>query len=99
MAKRKFTYQDGLLTMKKIIMYTSNYCPFCSNAEQLFKNKGFSIDEKIYIDRDPDELSKMIETTGKRTVPQIFIGDQYIGGFDDLREIDLSGELDKILDI
>ena len=97
MAKRKFTYQDGLLTMKKIIMYTSNYCPFCSNAEQLFKNKGFSIDEKIYIDRDPDELSKMMEATGKRTVPQIFIGDHHVGGNDQLQAANTSGELDKLL--
>jgi|TARA_B100001094_G_scaffold282607_1_gene294802 glutaredoxin 3 len=85
--------------MKKIIMYTSSYCPFCNNAEQLLINKGFDIDEKIYVDQDPEILSSMMKITGKRTVPQIFIGEDYIGGFDELRKIDLSGELDKILGI
>ena len=83
--------------MKKIIMYTSSYCPFCNNAEQLLINKGFDIDEKIYVDQDPEILSSMMKITGKRTVPQIFIGENYIGGFDELRKIDLSGELDRIL--
>jgi len=81
----------------KIKMYTSNYCPYCMNAERLLKNKGFDIHEKVFVDRDPMILEKMIELTGKRTVPQIFIEDHYIGGFDDLREADTSGELDKIL--
>ena len=85
--------------MKKITMYTSSYCPFCNNAEQLLINKGFDIDEKIYVDQDPEILSSMMKITGKRTVPQIFIGEDYIGGFDELRKIDLSGELDKILGI
>ena len=78
-------------------MYTSSYCPFCNNAEQLLINKGFDIDEKIYVDQDPEVLSSMMKITGKRTVPQIFIGENYIGGFDELRKIDLSGELDRIL--
>ena len=78
-------------------MYTSNYCPYCMNAEHLLKNKGYDIHEKIFVDRDPIILEKMIELTGKRTVPQIFIEDHYIGGFDDLRDADTSGELDKIL--
>ena len=85
--------------MKKIIMYTSSYCPFCNNAEQLLINKGFDIDEKIYVDQDPEILSSMMKVTGKRTVPQIFIGENYIGGFDELRKIDLSGELDRILGV
>ena len=74
--------------MKKIIMYTSSYCPFCNNAEQLLSNKGFAIDEKIYVDQDPEVLSSMMKITGKRTVPQIFIGENHIGGFDELRKID-----------
>ena len=85
--------------MKKIIMYTSSYCPFCNNAEQLLSNKGFVIDEKIYVDQDPEVLSSMMKITGKRTVPQIFIGENYIGGFDELRKIDLSGELDRMLGV
>ena len=83
--------------MKKILMYTSNHCPYCSNAEHLLKNKGVTVVDKLYVDQDPDVLSEMMEKTGKRTVPQIFIGDIYVGGFDDLRKSDLSGELEKIL--
>ena len=83
--------------MKKILMYTSNHCPYCSNAEQLLKNKGVTVVDKLYVDQDPHVLSEMMEKTGKRTVPQIFIGDIYVGGFDDLRKSDLSGELEKIL--
>ena len=83
--------------MKNILMYTSSYCPFCANAERLLFEKGFDITEKIRIDEDPAELEKMIQITGKRTVPQIFIDNVYIGGFDELRASDLSGKLDKLL--
>ena len=83
--------------MKKILMYTSSYCPYCANAERLLSEKGINTIEKIPVDQDPKELEKMIKKTGKRTVPQIFIGKLHIGGFDELRASDLSGELDKIL--
>ena len=83
--------------MKNILMYSSSYCPYCINAEKLFSQKGFDITEKILVDENPDELQKMIKITGKRTVPQIFINKTYIGGFEELRASDLSGELDKIL--
>tara|TARA_B100001142_G_C13943045_1_gene504018 strand:+ start:84 stop:338 length:255 start_codon:yes stop_codon:yes gene_type:complete len=83
--------------MKKILMYTSSYCPYCANAERLLSAKGINTIEKIPVDQDPKELEKMIKKTGKRTVPQIFIGELHIGGFDELRASDLSGELDKIL--
>ena len=78
-------------------MYTSSYCPYCANAERLLSAKGINTIEKIPVDQDPKELEKMIKKTGKRTVPQIFIGKLHIGGFDELRASDLSGELDKIL--
>jgi|TARA_B110000238_G_C15933890_1_gene355972 glutaredoxin 3 len=83
--------------MKNILMYSSSYCPFCKNAERLLEEKGFDVTQKILIDEDPNELEKMMKLTGKRTVPQIFIDDTYIGGFDELRASDLSGELDKLL--
>tara|TARA_B100001250_G_C19206003_1_gene531481 strand:+ start:86 stop:340 length:255 start_codon:yes stop_codon:yes gene_type:complete len=83
--------------MKNIKMYTSSYCPYCANAEKLLSEKGFEIIEKILVDEDPRALEKMIKITGKRTVPQIFIDKVYIGGFEELREYNLSGELDKIL--
>tara|TARA_B100000780_G_C20972531_1_gene388322 strand:+ start:519 stop:761 length:243 start_codon:yes stop_codon:yes gene_type:complete len=80
-------------------MYTSQFCPYCTNAENLLKSKGFKISEKIYVDKNPEELSRMIEITGKRTVPQIYINDKYIGGFDELRKLDNTGDLNKVLDI
>ena len=83
--------------MKNILMYTAAYCPYCANAERLLSEKGINIIQKIPVDQDPKELEKMIKKTGKRTVPQIFIGELHIGGFDELRASDLSGELDKIL--
>ncbi len=83
--------------MKKIIMYSSNFCPYCTNAERLLSEKGFDNIEKIKIDEDQSLLEDMIQKTGKRTVPQIFIGNNYIGGFEDLRKCDQSGELDKLL--
>ncbi len=83
--------------MKHILMYSSSYCPYCENAERLLSEKGFDVTEKILIDESPKEREKMMKITGKRTVPQIFIDKTYIGGFDELRAIDLSGELDKML--
>ena len=83
--------------MKNILMYTSSFCPYCANAERLLFEKGFDITEKIRIDEDPVELEKMIKITGKKTVPQIFIDNVYIGGFDELRAFDLSGKLDELL--
>jgi glutaredoxin 3 len=83
--------------MKNILMYSSSYCPYCTNAEKLLFEKGFDITEKILVDKNPEELKKMMKITGKRTVPQIFIDKIYIGGFEELRASDLSGELDKIL--
>ena len=83
--------------MKNILMYSSSYCPYCTNAEKLLLEKGFDITDKVLVDENPDELEKMMKITGKRTVPQIFIDNTYIGGFDELRAADLSGELDKLL--
>ena len=83
--------------MKNILMYSSSYCPYCTNAEKLLFEKGFDLTEKILVDENPAELQKMMKITGKRTVPQIFIDKIYIGGFEELRALDLSGELDRIL--
>ena len=83
--------------MKNILMYSSSYCTYCINAERLLFEKGFDVTEKILVDENPAELQKMMNITGKRTVPQIFIDKIYIGGFEELRALDLSGELDKIL--
>jgi len=83
--------------MKNILMYSSSYCPYCTNAEKLLFEKGFDVTKKILVDENPAELQKMMKITGKRTVPQIFIDKIYIGGFEELRALDLSGELDRIL--
>ena len=83
--------------MVKVLMYTSAYCPYCSNAERLLNNKGVTEIEKIQIDSAPELRIAMMEKTGRRTVPQIYIGDRHIGGFDDLRALDLSGELEILL--
>jgi glutaredoxin 3 len=83
--------------MSKVVMYTSAYCPYCSNAERLLNNKGVTEIEKIQIDTDPELKMAMMEKTGRRTVPQIYIGDFHVGGFDDLRALDLAGELDALL--
>ena len=85
--------------MKSIKMYTSAYCPYCSNAEKLLTKKGVGLIEKIRVDEDSAILEEMIEKTGRRTVPQIYIGDYHVGGFDDLRALDLNGKLDQLLEI
>jgi glutaredoxin 3 len=83
--------------MANIVMYTTAYCPYCANAERLLTNKGVAEINKIYIDAEPELRIEMMEKTGRRTVPQIYIDDRHIGGFDDLRALDLSGELDIML--
>lgn len=83
--------------MPKIIMYTSAVCPYCINAERLLNNKGVTEIDKIRIDLQPELRAEMMEKTGRRTVPQIYIGARHVGGFDDLRALDLAGELDKLL--
>jgi glutaredoxin 3 len=83
--------------MAKVLMYTSAYCPYCTNAERLLHSKGVTDIEKIQIDTDPELKIAMMEKTGRRTVPQIYIGERHIGGFDDLRALDLAGGLDQLL--
>ncbi len=83
--------------MAHIMMYTSAYCPYCANAERLLQSKGVTEIEKIRIDMEPEKRVEMMEKTGRRTVPQIYIDDRHIGGFDDLRALDLAGGLDPLL--
>jgi glutaredoxin 3 len=83
--------------MAKVLMYTSAYCPYCTNAERLLHSKGVTDIEKIQIDTAPELKNYMMEKTGRRTVPQIYIGERHIGGFDDLRALDLAGGLDQLL--
>jgi len=83
--------------MVDITMYSTAVCPYCMNAERLLKSKGVEITQKIRIDLEPERRAEMMERTGRRTVPQIFIGDRHVGGFDDLYALERVGELDKLL--
>lgn len=83
--------------MAKVLMYTSAYCPYCTNAERLLHSKGVTEIEKIQVDTAPELKIAMMEKTGRRTVPQIYIGERHVGGFDDLRALDLAGGLDPLL--
>ena len=78
-------------------MYTTAVCPYCINAERLLMAKGVTNINKIRIDLQPEQRLEMMQKTGRRTVPQIYIGEQHIGGFDDLRALDLAGGLDQLL--
>ena len=78
-------------------MYTSAFCPYCVNAERLLTAKGVTIVTKIRIDLHPELRVEMMQKTGLRTVPQIYIDEKHIGGFTELRALDLSGELDGLL--
>ena len=83
--------------MAQITMYCTGVCPYCTMAERLLKRKGVELIEKIRVDLDPPKMAEMMEKTGRRTVPQIYIGDFHVGGFDDLAELDQEGKLDPLL--
>lgn len=83
--------------MANVLMYTSAYCPYCMNAERLLANKGVTVN-KIRVDLDPEQRIVMMERTGRRTVPQIYIDEQHIGGFDELWALDQAGGLDPLLE-
>ena len=83
--------------MAKVLMYSTAVCPYCIQAERLLTAKGVAIDEKIRIDLDPAQRDVMKQKTGRRTVPQIYIGDTHVGGFDDLSALDRTGGLDSLL--
>ncbi len=82
--------------MKKIIIYTTEFCPYCVQAKRLLESKSIPFEEKN-LENDPAELKALKERTGMRTVPQIFIGEDLIGGYTELSQIDQSGELDQLL--
>ena len=81
----------------KVMMYTTGVCPYCNMAERLLKSKGVEEIEKIRVDLEPEQRVAMMEKTGRRTVPQIYIGDTHVGGFDDLSALDHAGKLDPLL--
>jgi glutaredoxin 3 len=83
--------------MKPVKMYTTAVCPYCIRAKQILKSKGVDAIEEIRVDMQPEERVKMMEITGRRTVPQIFIGDTHVGGCDDLMALDGRGGLVPLL--
>jgi glutaredoxin 3 len=83
--------------MKPVKMYTTEVCPFCIRAKALLAQRGVSTIDEIRVDLDPGERDRMVELTGRRTVPQIFIGDVHVGGCDDLHALDRRGELVPLL--
>ena len=78
-------------------MYSTGTCPYCIMAERLLTAKGVAAIDKIRVDLEPEKRDEMTAKTGRRTVPQIFIGAQHIGGFDDLSALDRAGGLDRLL--
>jgi glutaredoxin 3 len=83
--------------MKPVKMYTTAVCPYCIRAKQILKAKGVHAIEEIRVDMQPEERVKMMQITGRRTVPQIFIGDTHVGGCDDLVALDGRGGLVPLL--
>ncbi|MDP1980084.1 glutaredoxin 3 [Undibacterium sp.] len=80
-----------------VVMYTTAVCPYCTMAERLLKSKGVDDIEKIRVDLEPGVREAMMKKTGRRTVPQIYIGDTHVGGFDDISALDRAGKLDPLL--
>jgi glutaredoxin 3 len=83
--------------MAKVVMYSTAVCPYCQRAEMLLKQRGVTEIEKICIDLDPAQRDAMMQKTGRRTVPQIYIGERHVGGFDDLAALDRQGALAPLL--
>ena len=84
--------------MPNVVMYTTAICPFCVRAKYLLDNKGISFEE-IRIDHNPDTMQEMLHRSNRHTVPQIFIGDYHVGGYDDLASLEMSGQLNELLGI
>lgn len=95
MAKSKLAAQE---MMAHVVMYCTAVCPYCTRAEQLLQRKGVQEIEKIRVDLQPELRVAMMEKTGRRTVPQIYIGGEHVGGYDDLAALDRAGGLDRLLE-
>ena len=83
--------------MTSVRMYTTQVCPYCIRAKALLKQRGVEAIDEVRIDLDPAQRDRMIEITGRRTVPQIFIGETHVGGCDDLMALDRAGGLQPLL--
>jgi glutaredoxin 3 len=83
--------------MAKVTMYSTAVCPYCVAAEKLLRSKGVAEIDKIRVDLDPQQRAAMMEKTGRRTVPQIYINETHVGGFDDLAALEHAGKLAPLL--
>lgn len=83
--------------MAKVLMYSTGVCPYCVRAEQLLTRKGVTGIEKVRVDLDPERRAEMMQKTGQRSVPQIYIGDTHVGGCDELYDLERQGKLDSLL--
>lgn len=83
--------------MSQVLMYCTAVCPYCVSAERLLRARGVTEIEKIRVDVQPEQRVAMMEKTGRRTVPQIYIGTRYVGGYDDLVKLEHGGELSQLL--
>lgn len=99
MAAGKFANSKEVieLHMMKVIMYSSGFCPYCIRAERMLRARGVAEIEKIRIDLNPARRAEMVEKTGRRTVPQIYIGATHVGGYDDLAQLDRNDGLTRLL--
>jgi len=82
----------------QVTMYTTAYCGYCRRAERLLETKGITDIEKIRVDEQPEARMAMMQRTGRRTVPQIYIGDHHVGGYDELAALDRAGRLNAMLE-
>lgn len=83
--------------MARVLMYCTAACPYCQSAERLLADKGVADLEKVRVDLEPTRRDEMTRKSGRRTVPQIWIGEQHVGGCDDLHDLDREGRLDALL--
>lgn len=84
--------------MNKVLMYCTGFCPYCTRAEALLAQRGVTDIEKVRIDTDPAQREAMMSRTNRRTVPQIFVGETHVGGYDDLAALDRAGGLVPLLE-
>lgn len=82
--------------MKPVLVYSTRVCPYCMMAKRLLSQKGVAYDD-VMVDTDPARRAEMMERSGRRTVPQIFVGETHVGGFDDLAALERAGQLDPLL--
>jgi len=83
--------------MLTVLMYTSATCPYCQRAERLLAAKGVSDIDRVRVDLDPQLRAEMMHKTGRRTVPQIYVGEHHVGGYDELAALDHAGKLEALL--